>query len=208
MTFQAGASLPAARSTDLVTTETADSLLVYDQDRHELHTLNSTAAAIWRLLDGQRSATDVLVVARADLGSELTLEAVQLALATLAEAHLLADAAESSAFTAGESRRRFLKKAGIVAIPAVISVSVPLAAAHASTCGAPGCFTYSTCQANTIYSYNSTITDPNYFEAGVTSFGLCCPDSPQSGCKKCLVNGRSSETRNGTTYYGWSVSCT
>ncbi len=132
MTFQAGASLPAARSTDLVTTETADSLLVYDQDRHELHTLNSTAAAIWRLLDGQRSATDVLVAARADLGSELTLEAVQLALATLAEAHLLAQPVESTAFTAGESRRRFLKKAGIVAIPAVISVSVPLAAAHAS----------------------------------------------------------------------------
>ena len=140
MSFQAGASLPAARSTDLVTTSTADSLLIYDQDRHELHTLNTVAATVWRLLDGQRTADDVLREASADLGVALTMETVQLAVATLAEAHLLDTQVDPGTFTPGSSRRRLLKKASVLAAaPVVVSISAPLAAqansTTAATCG-------------------------------------------------------------------------
>jgi hypothetical protein len=134
MTFQAGAILPAARAEDLVTTETADATLVYDLTRHELHQLNGVASTIWGLLDGTRTAIDVLLEARAILGAGVTIESVRLALATLAETNLLAESIEPTAFTAGTSRRRFLKKVGMTAaIPAIISVTAPLAAGATST---------------------------------------------------------------------------
>lgn len=212
MTFLAGAALPAARSTDLVTTRTADSLLVYDQIRHELHTLNPTAATIWEMLDGQRTASDVLIAARADLGSDLSLEDVQLALAALAESNLLAEPVEPDTFTGGGSRRRFLKQAGLVAVPAIVSVTAPMAAAHASTQSCDvGAFTNAECQGLSVAANNSIYLDGNKAALGQPGdvLGHCQKTWPgASTCPICVITGinQANDSKN-VPHYGRSVSC-
>ena len=79
----ANLSVPAARTIDLVTTESKDEVLVYDQTVHHIHHLNASAAKVWRLCDGERTVSEIATEAR------MAEEAVQLALRTLEEAQLL-----------------------------------------------------------------------------------------------------------------------
>ncbi len=76
-------AVPAARTIDLVTTQSNDEVLVYDQQAHHIHHLNATAADVWRLCDGERTVSDIAVETRPRR------DAVQLALRTLEDAQLL-----------------------------------------------------------------------------------------------------------------------
>lgn len=127
-------ALPSARTEDLVITESGRELLVYDTANHQLHQLNPLASTVWRSLDGIRNAADVLVLARATTGQEVTPDSIRLALSTLSDANLLSAPIETGSLLGNQSRRGFLKKMGIASIPAVVSVTVPLAVAHASSC--------------------------------------------------------------------------
>lgn len=73
-------TVPSARTVDLVTTESKDEVLVYDQTVHHIHHLNATATKVWRLCDGQRTVSEI--AAEAGVAEE----AVKLALRTLEDA--------------------------------------------------------------------------------------------------------------------------
>lgn len=116
---------PLARTNNLISTEANDEVLVYDQTRHQIHHLNAIVAAVWRLCNGRRT---VLEIAREADIEEAT---VRLGLRKLANAALL-----ESGFDPGpdrrQDRRSFLRKAGIAAIPAIVSITAPSAKAAAS----------------------------------------------------------------------------
>ena len=102
---------------------------------HHIHHLNAVSAAIWRLCDGQRSVDEIADAASDALGDDVSAETVRFALGKLAEARLLAGSPGNGASRAGQSRRSFLRKAavaGAVAVPAVVSISAPSAAAQTS----------------------------------------------------------------------------
>jgi hypothetical protein len=119
-------TVPAMRTHDLVTTTSKDEVLVYDQAAHHIHHLNAPAAQVWYLCDGVRTVADLAIE------TGLTQDAVKLALRTLEEAKLL-DGPLASDLRGTQSRRAFMKKAAIAgAVPAIISVSAPIAAAATS----------------------------------------------------------------------------
>jgi hypothetical protein len=125
-----GSAVPAARVSDLVINDVHGEVLVYDKQCHHIHHLNATAAAIWRLCDGERTVRDLALHASIDE------EAVRLALRKCEDARLL-DGPLSTEMRGTQSRRTFLRKtavAGAIALPAIVSISAPTAAQSDSTC--------------------------------------------------------------------------
>jgi len=159
-------AVPVARSADLVTTESGTDVLVYDQRTHHIHHLNPTTTAVWHACDGERSVAGITTVTGAPD------ELVRLALAQLADAELLAGPLAPAVLPAGQSRRRFLKRAaGAVAVPVLVSVTAPTAAQAASLCGRQCVLLASFCgestdNCTTCVQFNP---DPNYL------FGRCEP---------------------------------
>lgn len=118
---------PIARTNDLIVTEVGADLLLFDETTDHLHHLERDAAVVWRAADGTRSVTDL-----AEAGG-LTSDEVQVVLAQLTEATLIAMPQEACAAQTRLDRRRVLKRAGLAA--GVISVSAPVAAqAQTTTC--------------------------------------------------------------------------
>jgi hypothetical protein len=115
--------VPVARTRGLVVTESAGELLVYDQEQHHIHHLNPVSAGVWRGCTGNQSILDVAAATGLDI------DQVRLALRQLAGANLLEGDLLISSIPSRSSRRALLKKSGIaVMIPAVVSVTAPLAA--------------------------------------------------------------------------------
>lgn len=130
----AGFAVPAARVENLVTTTSRDEVLVYDQDRHHIHHLNPTAAAVWNLCNGRRTVSEVAQAAGVDE------DAVRLALRKLEDANLLDGPLEAGVRGSTQSRRSFMKKAAVagVAVPMIASISAPAASASHSRCLSSG----------------------------------------------------------------------
>lgn len=145
------AAVPAARYRNIVVSDLDGEMLAYDQAAHQIHHLNGPAATVWRLCDGHRSAAEI---AR-DAG--LSGQMVSVALANIAGAGLLDAPLASGQGGTGRSRRALLKTAVIAgAIPAVVSVTAPTAAAAASvslevTCAlaTPDCSNFLVCCSST-----------------------------------------------------------
>lgn len=150
-------TVPAARTIDLVTTESKDEVLVYDQAVHHIHHLNATAAKVWRLCNGERTVSEIA------LEAGIAEDAVKLALRTLEDAQLL-DAPLATTMRGTQSRRSFMKKAAVagVAVPAIISISAPSASAGQSCPG--GCLNDKDC-----------------------STGYYCQQQSGGACGTCLV---------------------
>lgn len=118
-------TMPVQRVDGLVITEAGDDVLIYDQNTYSLHTLNKQSYQVWQHCDGIATIDSVAVV------TGMSVDVVKRALTQLEDA-LLLEAPLNESLRSNESRRSFMKKAGIVAIPAIVSVSVPLAQAAAS----------------------------------------------------------------------------
>jgi len=134
--------MPMARYTDLVVTETRDQVLVYDTVVHHIHTLNLTSAAVWRLCDGQHDANDLARLASAELGIRIDEAMVRLALTQLDDAGLLEEPLPADTRMSGLSRRSFMKRSavvGAVAVPAIVSITAPMAASAQSVCPPGSC---------------------------------------------------------------------
>ncbi len=134
--------MPTARVQGLIVTELADETLVYDEERDRAHCLNESAARVWKACNGARSAADIATHLQAEQNAPFTSEVVWLALQELDRSHLLQDHVVLPPELAGLSRRAFLKKAGAVALAAIIlprvtSISVPTPALGVSL-GGPG----------------------------------------------------------------------
>lgn len=139
---------PVARSDGLIVTGSNDEVLVYDTETHHIHHLNHLAAVVWQLCDGQRTVTDLASRAQVDVDGPVTAESIRLALAKLGAANLLDGNPGISLGGTGQSRRAFLRRsafAGAVALPMIVSVSAPQAAAAAS-----GCLLPSECNSRTV----------------------------------------------------------
>ena len=110
-----------------------DEVLVYDPETTRASCLNSFAAEVLTLCDGQRSASDI----KRDLPLEDVDERlVWLALADLQKAQLLQDRVVVPFNAHGRTNRRdLLRRIGVgsaVAIPVVAGITLPPTAAHAS----------------------------------------------------------------------------
>ena len=128
---------PLARVNDVVVEESDDELLVYDQ-RHDLaHRLNRTAAVVYRHCDGQRSVEDLIEIVAREVDEVAVEDLVMIALDNLAEAGLLEDQPAREPEETRHSRRRFIRKVGVVGsaalvLPVVHSIVAPTAAQAAS----------------------------------------------------------------------------
>ena len=118
-------SNPYARQDGLVITYAGDDVIVYDPAMAQAHTFNHAANQLWLLCDGTRGVNEL--VDELGLGQELVVSTLD----KLASLRLIGGYTPR---VESPSRRNTLKKIGLVAIPVIASVSLPLAAAHAS-CG-------------------------------------------------------------------------
>lgn len=126
-----------ARRHQLTATKAGEDLLVYDHGLHVIHQLNPLAAFVW-----QRAAIDVpevtlLSEARSFVDPDTSASTLHMTLSLLAQAGLVSNNNDAGMVV---SRRRVLRHAAIggIAIPAVISVTAPMAARASSTlCTSP-----------------------------------------------------------------------
>jgi Coenzyme PQQ synthesis protein D (PqqD) len=136
MPFNRSNPVPAARTANLVTTESGDELLIYDPANQQIHHLDRMATLVWRNLDGRRTVADLVTIARTEVGPTVNADSIRLALDKFHEANLLAGplADGMSPARPTRSRRRLLKEAGLVgiAVPVIASVTAPTASAQAS----------------------------------------------------------------------------
>jgi Coenzyme PQQ synthesis protein D (PqqD) len=126
---------PVARHEGLVIRELPEELLVYDSETHEAHCLNETAAAVWKLCDGETSVPEIASKLSATAGTEIDEDVVWLALEDLWKRDLLVGEPAPDD-EAAMSRSQLLRRSGIaaaIAVPVVMSVVAPTAA-HAATC--------------------------------------------------------------------------
>lgn len=126
---------PRARAEGVVVRELPDEVLVYDLDTHKAVCLNSTAAAIWRLCDGRRTAADIRKSLEKSSGGSVPEELVWLALEQLGKDKLLDARVPRPAALEGINRRELIRRVGLAAavtLPAVASIIAPTKADAAS----------------------------------------------------------------------------
>jgi hypothetical protein len=116
-----------AREEELVVQELENELLVYDLQSHLAHSLNPTAAAVWKQCDGTHSIAEIAAAVKAEP------DAVHVGLRQLHKAGLLADWKDDRA---GLTRRELVKRVAVLsaAVPVVTSIVAPTAAEEASRC--------------------------------------------------------------------------
>ncbi len=134
---------PKARQDDLLMEEVADELVVYDQQRKLAHSLNRTAALVWRHCDGQRSISDLTALLRAELDPIADEDLVLVAIDRLEGIHLLEESSGRTADQARTSRRQVVRKVGRVGVltlllPVVTTLLAPTPA-QAQSGGSCGC---------------------------------------------------------------------
>lgn len=174
---------PLARFDDLVMHQLAQEMLVFDQRSHHIHQLDAVNAATWRLCDGERTAEDLARLVSRELGEPVTTQTIDLALTQLSEAGLLVTPKEATG--PRESRRSLLRKAaigGAFAVPTIVSVSAPQAAAAQSNCAGEMC--------NGVCCVGGQC-DANGFccPLGVLCNGVCCPGGTCDGNGNCCFAG-------------------
>ncbi len=133
-------TFPKARNQDLVTREMPDEVLVYDLKTHAAHCLNQSAALVWKYCDGKNSVTDIAELVALEANTAVDEAAVWLALERLGKANLLEVRVTPPVGSPRLSRRETFKRLGMgfaLAVPVVMSVVAPAAAAAASGCQLP-----------------------------------------------------------------------
>jgi hypothetical protein len=125
--------VPRRRASGLVTEHLETEVLLYVEATHRAFCLNPAAAQVWESIDGTRSIGEI--ARRAALDAEL----VGGTLREMGDAGLLEEPPELPLPTVDLARRR-LVRAGLVAIPFIMAITVPRAAEAASACtvGLPG----------------------------------------------------------------------
>ena len=157
-------SMPAARKGGLTITGLDDEILVYDPETMRASCLNSFAAEVLALCDGQRSAPEI---ARDLPFDDVDERVVWLALADLEKAQLLQDRSSfASNVHVPTNRRTFMKQLGLgsaVAMPIVAGIVLPTPA-QAATCipeGGMGCMTGGFCCPGLICVEDGECDDPD-----------------------------------------------
>jgi Coenzyme PQQ synthesis protein D (PqqD) len=126
-------SVPCAREEALLIEELPDELLVYDLERHRAHTLNRTAALVWRQCDGRTTIAEMAARLHRELDLPADERVVWMALARLQRAHLLQERIATPGSSADYTRRALLRKLALAGgltllLPAVQSIVAPTVA--------------------------------------------------------------------------------
>ncbi len=123
--------VPATRKDGLTISTLDDEVLVYDPETRRASCLNSFAAGVLALCDGQSSASDIT---RELPFKDVDERMVWLALADLQKAQLLQDRISIPFNADGRTNRRdLLKRIGMgsaVAVPIIAGIALPASAAH------------------------------------------------------------------------------
>jgi len=129
------ARLPRALTEHLVVRELDDETLVYDLERNEAHCLNLTVALVWQHCDGVMTAGQAARSLQRKLKVPVDTDLVWLAIKQLERFNLV----ENSLNPPDVSRRNLILKYAPVALalPAILSISAPIAA-QAATCAGQG----------------------------------------------------------------------
>jgi hypothetical protein len=166
---------PQSKKQDVVIQEHDGEVLIYDLRRDKAFCLNSTAALIWRLCDGNRSVGEIGEQIGKDLKVANADDLVWLALDQLNKDKLIENAPDSSGRFAGMSRREVMRKVAVgsaIALPIIAGLVAPPAYAIGSACGGTVC----TC----------TRTSPGTGGAVCVAF-VACPGTPPT-CTVCHAN--------------------
>jgi hypothetical protein len=128
---------PKARRDELLIQEVGDELVVYDEQRHQAHSLNRTAALVWRLCDGQTTVEELTSLLQYKFGLQADEELVWLTLNRLERANLLLGRPTRPTEAARITRRQVVRKVGFVGslsflLPIVSTLIVPTPAMAAS----------------------------------------------------------------------------
>ena len=129
-------ALPKARRAQLIVKELANETLVYDEQSHEAHCLNQTAAFVWRHCDGRTSIAKMGRMLEKQARAEVPEQLVWAAIEQLEKSHLLEAAVARPLQMNALSRRELIRRLGIgaaLSLPVVISIVAPTAAEAAST---------------------------------------------------------------------------
>lgn len=141
---------PRARRDGLVVRELAGELLVYDRERNQAHSLNETAALIWKHCDGNSTIAELRSVLEVEMGASVDEQVVWYALRKFTRNSLLEEPLKSSPGR-GLSRRELIQAIGLAAsVPLVVTIIAPSVFAAASCtqacpggspveCTVPGC---------------------------------------------------------------------
>jgi len=140
---------PRARKDGLVVRELADELLVYDRERNQAHSLNETAALIWKHCDGNSTIAQLRSLLETEAGASIDEQVVWYALRKFTKSSLLEEPFKASAGERRVSRRELIQTIGLAAsVPLVATIIAPNVSAAASctqscsspvNCTVPGC---------------------------------------------------------------------
>ena len=138
--------MPTARQEQLIVEEVLDETIIYDLERNRGHSLNRTAALVWRHCDGQKTVPQVARLLAEELEMPPSEPMVWMALNRLAKARLLEQPPTLPGPSAMYSRRAVMQTLGAVGrvalvLPVVHSILTPLAAQ------AQSCLTGAQCRA-------------------------------------------------------------
>lgn len=128
---------PQARTTEIVTKDMPDEVLVYDLKTHKAHCLNQTAAAVWKYCDGKKTIMDITSLLQKDFNTPVDEVTIWFAVDRLSKANLLEERLIIPIGMPRLSRREVVRKLGMgaaMALPVVMSIVAP-SAASAATCG-------------------------------------------------------------------------
>ncbi len=92
----------------------ADETLVYQKENHKAHCLNSTAAEVWKLCDGTKTAAEIALIISKESQSPVAEELVWLTLRRLWKSGLLVKKNKYEPIFA--SRRAAMRKIGAAAL--------------------------------------------------------------------------------------------
>ena len=118
--------------TSVITQDVFGELLIYDLERNIVRRLNPIAAAIWKQCDGHRNVAQIMRSVRPQFEGQVDEQLVILALYRFSRAHLLEAPVPRLQHERRVSRREWIKRIGIAALPIVTSMTVPTSAQAAS----------------------------------------------------------------------------
>jgi hypothetical protein len=133
---------PKANQNNVSVEQVGDELVILDQETMRAHSLNSTAAAVWRHCDGTKTIPDLAQILRSEQIQVADEDLVWLSLDRLSAVGLLEQPIARTASQIRTSRREFVRKVGkvgavAIALPIIISMIRPTPA-QAQTGGVTG----------------------------------------------------------------------
>lgn len=159
---------PKRREEDLSVRELDDELLVYDANNGKAHSLNRTAAFVFRLCDGTRNVSDLETALAAEIGlpREDAACMVEAVLEQMGRCQLLVEPITPASQDRRLTRRQVLKglAAAMILVPMIASLATP-SAALALSIGGEGW----PCQTNQDCQIGFTCVKQNNQQQGVCS---------------------------------------